>query len=145
MTRVTFYIHEGASDVELWLCRLLDKIQRSGRCCSAWIPDDDSRLSLDRRLWTWSQGSFTAHELESATASAAPITLTANPPLGDMRETLLIWRHDGTEPPAFFSQYERCLEIVAGDDAERAPARARYRFYRDRGYPLETHNISVAG
>ncbi len=145
MTRVTFYIHESDSDTELWVCRLLDKIQRSGNTCFAWIPDDTTRGSLDRRLWTWSQGSFTAHESQvGGTAVAAPIALSAEAPATDDRQTLLIWRHPGDTPPDFFSSFERCLEIVAGSEDERNPARARYKFYRDRGYAMETHKITPA-
>jgi len=35
-------------------------------------------------------------------------------------------------------------EIVGGNDEERALARERFRFYRDRGYALETHRIGSA-
>jgi len=31
------------------------------------------------------------------------------------------------------------LEIVASDDGDRSLGRDRYRFYKDRGYPLTTH------
>lgn len=144
VTRITFYVHETDADTELWICRLLDKIQRSGSTCFAWIPDAEKRSSLDRRLWTWSQGSFTAHETQSGAATDAPITLADQPPIGDERVTLMIWGDANAEPPAFFSSFERCLEIVAGPDSERTPPRSRYRFYRDRGYEMETHNITPA-
>lgn len=144
MTRVSFYVHEADSDTELWICRLLDKIQRSGKSCFAWVPDDATRASLDRRLWTWSQGSFTAHETQTDTKTDAPITLAANAPLSDERETLLIWRHHDAAPPDFFSSFERCLEIVAGSEDDKASARERFKFYRDRGYAMETHKITPA-
>ncbi len=143
MTRVTFYIHDRDSDTELWVCRLLDKIQRSGNTCFVWIPDDPTRNSLDRRLWTWEPGSFTAHEMQSGGNTAeAPIVISAEPPTSDNRQTLLVWRHPGDTPPEFFSSYERCLEIVAGSEDDKRPARQRYKFYRDRGYAMETHNIT---
>ena len=43
--------------------------------------------------------------------------------------------------PAFFSRFNRVAELVAGDDTQREAARARYRFYKDRGYTLNTHKL----
>jgi DNA polymerase III subunit chi len=57
--------------------------------------------------------------------------------------------HDGVllnlraEQPPFFSRFQRLIEIVSLDEADRARARERFRFYRDRGYPIETHNLSA--
>jgi len=44
--------------------------------------------------------------------------------------------------PAFFSRFGRTLEIVASDDAARKSSRDRYRFYQQRGYPLNHHNLA---
>jgi DNA polymerase-3 subunit chi len=59
-----------------------------------------------------------------------------------LHDEMLINLH--AEWPAFFSRYQRLAEIVGGDDAERAQARERYRFYRDRGYAIRTHDLSTA-
>ena len=32
-------------------------------------------------------------------------------------------------------------EGVGKDEADRGPARERYKFYRDRGYPLQAHQL----
>ena len=45
-------------------------------------------------------------------------------------------------PPPFFSRFERLAEIVGIDEAEASAARKRYRFYRERGYELRTHNLA---
>jgi DNA polymerase-3 subunit chi len=46
------------------------------------------------------------------------------------------------EPPAFFSRFERLAEVVGADDEQLAAGRARYRFYRERGYELKSHDWS---
>jgi DNA polymerase-3 subunit chi len=46
-------------------------------------------------------------------------------------------------PPAF-SRFQRLIEIVSTDDADRASARARFKFYRDRGYDIRSHDLSAA-
>ena len=45
------------------------------------------------------------------------------------------------EVPRFFSSFERVLEPVFGDSEQRAVARARFGFYRERGYALQTHKL----
>ena len=45
------------------------------------------------------------------------------------------------EWPPFFARFERLLEIVAADEADKAARRARAtRFYRDRGYEIRTND-----
>ena len=46
-----------------------------------------------------------------------------------------------TDVPPFFSRFERVLEVVDNTEDNRTQARERYRFYRDRGYQLETHEL----
>ena len=36
---------------------------------------------------------------------------------------------------------DQLREIVAGTDEQKAAARERFRFYRDRGYQMNTHNL----
>ena len=43
--------------------------------------------------------------------------------------------------PEFFSRYERVAEVVDANAVRREQSRERYRFYRDRGYPLNTHQV----
>ena len=45
------------------------------------------------------------------------------------------------EVPEFFSQFHRLAELVAADEASRNAGRERFRYYRDRGYELHTHNV----
>lgn len=45
------------------------------------------------------------------------------------------------EVPGFFSRFPRVAEVVDADPQVRAQGRERFRFYKDRGYALETHNL----
>jgi len=47
----------------------------------------------------------------------------------------------GLDVPGFFSRFERVAEVVDGDETQKAKGRERFRFYKDRGYPLETHKL----
>ena len=46
------------------------------------------------------------------------------------------------ETPAFFSRFHRLIEIVTTDETDRKRARERFRFYRDRGYEIVTHDLA---
>ena len=50
----------------------------------------------------------------------------------------------GGQPP-WFASFERLVEVVGSDDDDRAGARERWRFYRERGYALERHDLAAAG
>ena len=45
------------------------------------------------------------------------------------------------EVPLFFSRFERVAELVDENDSVRRSGRSRYTFYKERGYPLRTHEI----
>jgi DNA polymerase-3 subunit chi len=50
---------------------------------------------------------------------------------------------DGDLPPAF-SRFDRLVEVVGTDEADRLPARERFKFYRDRGYAISAHDLKGA-
>ena len=44
---------------------------------------------------------------------------------------------------SFFSRFQRLIEIVSADDADdKQQARERFRYYRDRGYEIRTHDLA---
>ena len=47
------------------------------------------------------------------------------------------------EIPAFFSRFTRVAELVDQAPTSRNLARERYRFYRDRGYSLDSHELKA--
>ena len=46
------------------------------------------------------------------------------------------------EWPPFFSRFQRLIEIVSLDEQDRGQARERFKFYRDRGYAIQSHDLS---
>ncbi len=143
MTRVSFYILEqGTADArERFVCRLLERIYQEGQRVYAHVPDPLSQGRLDERLWTFRDDSFVPHDHES-TDCDSHIVIGSGTQLPQRREVLLNLDIASGEPPQFFASFERMLEIVAGDERERALARQRYGFYRHRGYELQTHKIA---
>lgn len=142
MTRVDFYLlPEAVADPLPTAVRLCDKACHAGHRLYAHAPCDEIADALDRALWSLRQGSFISHEryLGQAPEPPPPAVLIggAEPP-PEYQDLLL---NLDAEVPAFFSRFPRVLEIVAGDAQARDAARRRYKFYRDRGYPLVSHKL----
>jgi len=146
MTRVDFYIlAEAAGDPLPVICRLCDKAATAGQRVFVHVPDAGTAEALDGLLWSFRQGSFIAHERCSDGAppqAPMPAVLlgSGSPPPSHQQVMINL----AAEVPPFFSRFERVLELVHGEDTERAHGRARYKYYRDRGYALATHELSAA-
>ena len=102
--------------------------------------DARSTDTLDRILWTQQALSFLPHcRLGSAVASETPILVDDALEHAGPAAVLVNLHRD---PPPFFSRFERLAEIVGQDEDSIAAGRARWRFYRERGYELRTHDLS---
>ena len=103
-------------------------------------PDAAATEALDRLLWVQSALSFLPHcRMDSSIAAETPIWIDERP-AHDGRAAVLV--NLQTDPPPFFSRFERLAEIVGLDEADVTAGRARFKFYRERGYALRTHNLS---
>ena len=123
----------------MFACKLVDKAYQLKHTIYIHTANQPQAQQLDDLLWTFNQGSFLPHSLNSAEHSAAEPIVIGYPQQATTFHDVLINLNE--EVPAFFSQFERVAEIVCGDDNMRNQARQRYKFYRDRGYSLNTHNI----
>ena len=140
MTQIDF--HVNASDKLLHACRLARKGYGSGRPMVFHGPD--ALLSrFDRLLWTFSALDFIPHcRVSDRLAKVTPILL-AGPADGDacIHHELIV-NLDRTQPD-FFSRFERMIEVVGDDDGDLDAGRTRWRFYKDRGYPLTRHDLAA--
>ena len=141
MTRVDFYLlpEAGAEARARFACRLTEKAYRQGHRVYIRAADRDHAEALDRLLWTFRDGSFVPHARypEAAEEDQPVLVGTALPERMD--DVLLNLAGDR---PEGFSRFRRLVEVVGPDAGERAAARERYRYYRDRGYPLATHDLA---
>lgn len=143
MTRVDFYVLPEAEDVGpvLLVCRLCEKAAGAGQ--KVFVHGSDPALldDIDSALWSFRDSGFLAHERLDAEGACSPLASVAigdrEPP--DSHRDVLINIAD--EVPRFFSSFERVLEPVFGDGEQRAVARTRFGFYRERGYALQTHKL----
>ncbi|HUL81282.1 MAG TPA: DNA polymerase III subunit chi [Gammaproteobacteria bacterium] len=144
MTQVDFYILANDSDeARLRLaCRIVDKATEAEQHVFINATSDTEARKLDELLWTFSQGSFIPHKIVRDGIDVAPIEPVViglnRGPLGERWDLMI---NLAAEVPEFFSRYRRVAEVVDGNETRRAASRDRYRFYRDRGYTLNTHQV----
>lgn len=142
MTQVDFYVLEqpGVPAQHQVVCKVADKAYRSGHRVYVYAEDSQQVRDIDQLLWTFSQGSFTPHEIfDGKTGDQTSPILIGDIEAPDTWHEVLISLSD--QVPPFFSRFERVIEIVGGDEQQKKNARERFRFYRDRGYALESHQV----
>jgi len=141
MTRVDFYLLEDASERarDVAACKLAGKAFRLGHRVYMLTASDAQAQALNELLWTFSAGSFIPHGLHSEHMDPAPpVVVGPQAPPPEFADVLISL---APTVPDCFSRFQRVAEIVGGADNDKESARERFRFYRDRGYPLETHRL----
>jgi DNA polymerase-3 subunit chi len=144
VTRIDFYIlNRPTTDAcQIYACRLAEKAVGQNTDVLINVPSAADAARLDELLWTFSQGSFLPHRLLTDTAredqgERVLIGCGTVPEAGPW--DLLINLTD--ELPEFFSQFQRVAELIGITEDSKAAGRERFRYYRDRGYDLHTHQI----
>jgi DNA polymerase-3 subunit chi len=140
MTQIDFYTH--VEDKLQTLCTLAAKALAKNVRILILTPDAHTTEHVDKLLWTQPAIGFLPHcRGHHRLAQVTPIILdhVAEPVV---HEQVLV--NLCGESPALFSRFERLIEIVSLDPADSELARHRYRFYRDRGYDIRTHDLSQA-
>jgi DNA polymerase-3 subunit chi len=143
MTRVDFYVlkKHAAGGKHRLACRLADKAFRLGHRIYIQASGPEEAARLDELLWTFGPGSFVPHGLNTPQlGDPDPVLIGDGEPPPGFGEVLICL---ASEVPAFFSRFERMVELVDDTEADKQLARERFRFYRDRGYPLETHEVKA--
>jgi len=140
MTRIDFYT-EAADKLEI-ACRITHKAYKAGRPVVLFSSDEAMLARVDRLLWTSPAVGFLPHCFAAEAIAAETPVLLARAADNPHHDDVLI-NLDGAWPPAF-ARFQRLAEIVTLEEADRVKARARYRFYKDRGYEVITHRMTEA-
>lgn len=141
MTSIDFYFN--APDKLQVACRLAGKALRQGKRLLVYAPEPEAAQRIDRMLWTWPAIGFVPHcAARDPLATETPVLIASD---AEVPEGCPLLLNLGAECPPHFERFERLLEIVAAQDGDRQAGRARYRYYRDRGYPINDHDLAQEG
>lgn len=144
MTSIDFYFNAGE---RLGVaCRLAGKALQQKKRVLIYAPHDDTAQKIDRLLWTSQAVSFIPHcYAHDPLAAATPVLIAAGEePLQAAAASCEVLLNLSADTPPFFERHERVLEIVAQDESEVLAGRARFKFYRERGYEIRNHDLAKA-
>jgi DNA polymerase-3 subunit chi len=144
VTQVDFYIlpNDSAEERLRLACRVTEKALQQGQQVLINTESPAESARLDDLLWTFSQGSFIPHRLIDKATSAKivePVVIGCGI-APESQDTQVLINLAGTVPE-FFSRYQRVAELVDGNDHRRMQGRERFRFYREKGCELHTHQL----
>lgn len=145
MTQVDFYVVPDGGNAVLTACGLCESAVAGGARLYVRVGDPALADEIDGALWTFRQGGFVAHERLSASPPAEPlpaVLIGASEPPDSHRAVLL---NLGDDVPAWFSTFDRTIELVPPDPQAKIRSRERFRWYKDRGYPLTTYGTDPDG
>jgi len=141
VTQILFF--HGATDRLHAALRWLHESWGRRRAALVYAPRPETAEQLDRLLWMQPPGSFLPHcRAESPLAGETPIVIAqALEAVGALPHDERILNLSDELPPGF-ARFHELIEIVSTEDSVRLPARERFRFYRERGYAIESTDIA---
>jgi DNA polymerase-3 subunit chi len=140
VTRIDFYRY--ADDKLRFACRLAATAYDKASRLVVYSPNRDVLAEFDRTLWTYQATRFVPHcFVESPAATETPVILASS---GDALPHHDVLLNLSDEWPPFFASFDRLLEIVGADEEDKARARTRYSFYKERGYDIKVNAIAGA-
>jgi len=138
MTSIDFYFN--AEDRLQVACRLAGKAMKQNQRLLIYAPDAETANRIDKMLWTWPAIGFVPHcAMHAPLAAETPVLIASGEEAPATCEVLL---NLGADCPPHFERFARLLEVVGTDEEDKEKGRGRYRFYRERGYPLASHDLA---
>ena len=134
MTKVEFHFNVARKPQKI--TQLAQAILARKQTLTIHVPDEASSTEISHHLWTHDPTSFLPHSLGPSDAcEMSSIALDwqgSHLPFDDVLLNL------SPVTPLFFSRFQKVIEVVGLDEVDRANARERFKFYRDRGYEINT-------
>ena len=137
MTSIDFYFN--AADRLQVACRLAAKALAEHKRVLIYTPDAELASKLDRLMWTWPATGFVPHcATHDPLAAETPVLIGGEDEAADIPILINL----SANCPPHFASFERLLEVVGADEADREPARERFRMYKSRGYAIASHDLA---
>ncbi len=138
MTLIDFYVN--SENRLATLATLSAKALRQRARLFVLTDGQEGTERVDRYLWTQPAIGFLPHcRAADKRAALTPIIVDHHTDHLSHEQVLVNFRSDCSQ---VFSRFERLIEIVGLEEEDKSAARARFRFYRDRGYEIRTHDIA---
>jgi DNA polymerase-3 subunit chi len=129
--------HYNMPDKVSYTCRLLRKAVGAHGARLVVMADRTTLDAIDQLLWALQPAEFIAHCRggdEPHVVSRSPVVLAESGATELPPRPILV--NLGPEAPESFERFDRLIDIVGSDDADKQAGRARWRHYKDRGYAI---------
>jgi len=132
VTRVNFYTVPGPTiNTMNFACQLANQAIQQAKSVLLYCPETVAAEQMATTLWQWQRTSFLPHRVEARGPEKIRLCCDQDP--GEDHGWLI---NLSAETPDWFARFEQVFELVYGESEFIAQKRQRYRFYKDRGYPL---------
>jgi len=140
MPRADFYLIDKPrfrDDPLLLVCELAKRAFASEQPTLILARSQDQAEALDEKLWEFDENAFIPHQIAGDDDDAITAVLIAPPGVATADRALVINLRDDCAPGLF----ERVLEVVPADDAERLGSRERWKTYKAAGFEVAKHDM----
>jgi len=145
MTRADFYILAGQAQQDQWYfaCRLIEQVRGKGHRVLCQVNNEADARQLDEYMWQFRRDAFVPHALLTASDAPVdcPVSISWQSDPGHHHDVMI---NLSNELPAFFSRFERLVEIVVQNDGVLDYTRQHFRFLKDRGYPVTHQDMRMS-
>ncbi len=126
------------ADPLLLVCKLAKKAFAAEQPTLILVRSRDQAEQLDEKLWEFDENAFIPHQIVGdGDDDAITAVLIVPPDETTPDRPLVINQRDECAPGLF----ERVLEVVPADEAERAGSRERWKTYKAAGFDVTKHDM----
>ncbi len=137
MTKIDFYqLKSGRFSPDKALCGLCLKAHQHRQSTLLLTQSEQESQRLDLILWHFEDTSFIPHSITRPNYPLSKIHIN-HQALANEHYDILI--NTSSAIPDHIGQFSRIIELVHDDN--KNIARTHYRYYKDRGYPVNHENI----
>ena len=140
MTRADFYLIDKPrfrDDPLLLVCELVKKAFAAEQPTLILARSAEQAEALDVKLWEFDDDAFIPHQLAGDDDDAITAVVIAPPGVTTADRPLVVNLRDECAE----GSYERVLEVVAADPAERDGSRVRWAEYKRRCFEVNKHDM----
>jgi DNA polymerase III subunit chi len=136
--------HFNAPGKLAYACRLLRKAVAAGSTVAV-VADEPTLGKLDEQLWSFSALDFVPHgsfdALTPEQRLLTPIWLCRSADQGQGRQVLVNLLPTVSQG---LEAFERVIEIVSNEEADKQSARVRWKHYTEQGHEIVRHDLKLA-
>ncbi|MBN8726648.1 MAG: DNA polymerase III subunit chi [Xanthomonadales bacterium] len=140
MARADFYLIDKPrfrADPLLLVCELVRRAFAAEQPTLVLARSIGQAEELDAKLWEFDEAAFIPHQIAGDEDDAVTAVLIVPPGTGTADRPLVINLRDECAPGLF----ERVLEVVPADEAQRAGSRERWKTYKQAGFELRKFDM----